>query len=53
MKHILRFILAVLWILLISATDCIYGNEIFKSLTIENGLAYADANCMGQDSYVV
>jgi ligand-binding sensor domain-containing protein len=50
MKTILRLAIAVFWIFLISTTNCIYGNEIFKSLTIDNGLAHTDANCIAQDS---
>lgn len=50
MRNILRFTIAVFWILFISSPDFLYSNEIFKKLTIDNGLAHTDANCIAQDS---
>lgn len=50
MKSMLRFAIAVLGCILVSGFNSIYSNETFKSLTIENGLAHSDANCISQDS---
>lgn len=46
----MKTLLTILICLVISASSHLYGNEIFKQLTIDEGLAHTDANCIAQDS---
>ncbi len=45
-----RFILSTLFCLITSSLTTTSASEIFKHLTIDNGLAHTDANCIAQDS---
>lgn len=42
--------LLLLICLFFSTTHNLHGNDIFKQLTINDGLAHTDANCLAQDS---
>lgn len=46
----MKTLLSMLLCLILSGLNTLYGNEIFKQLTIDNGLAHTDANCIVQDS---
>lgn len=46
----MRTLLSMLLCLILSSLNSLSGNEIFKQLTIDNGLAHTDANCIVQDS---
>lgn len=46
----MKIFLTILIFLNISAFNHLFGNEIFKQLTINDGLAHTDANCLAQDS---
>lgn len=46
----MKNLLASLICLIISCPNYTFGNEIFKQLTINDGLAHTDANCIAQDS---
>ena len=46
----MRTLLSMLLCLLLSSLTSLSGNETFKQLTINNGLAHTDANCIVQDS---
>lgn len=46
----MKTLLSILLCLIISCLNNLSGNEIFKRLTIDNGLAHTDANCIAQDS---
>lgn len=50
MKNSSLLRVTVFWILIVLSLNTINGNEIFKSLTIDEGLAHTDANCIIQDS---
>ncbi len=46
----MKTLLSTLLCLIFSNWGYLYGNEIFKQLTVDNGLAHTDANCIVQDS---
>lgn len=46
----MRTFLSILLCLILSSLNSLSGNEIFKRLTINDGLAHTDANCVIQDS---
>lgn len=46
----MKYFLTICVFLLISVSNHLHGNEIFKQLTINDGLAHTDANCLAQDS---
>lgn len=46
----MRTFLSILLCLILSSLNSSSGNEIFKHLTINDGLAHTDANCVAQDS---
>lgn len=46
----MRTSLSILLCLILSSLNSLSGNEVFKHLTINDGLAHTDANCVTQDS---
>lgn len=46
----MKALLSMLLCLILSSLTSLSGNEIFKQLTINDGLAHTDANCIVQDS---
>ena len=46
----MRTSLSILLCLILSSLNSLSGNEVFKHLTINDGLAHTDANCVAQDS---
>lgn len=51
MKNLHKLLISILvGVILSTIPTLLHANEIFKQLTINNGLAHTDANCMAQDS---
>lgn len=50
MKNKFRIFPVLLCCLFLSGFHSIYGSEIFRNLTINDGLAHTDANCITQDN---
>lgn len=46
----MKIFLSIITFLTLSCVNSLYCNEIFKQLTIDDGLAHTDANCIAQDS---
>lgn len=46
----MKALLSILLCLILSNLNLLFGNELFKQLTINNGLAHTDATCITQDS---